>query len=463
MIEVSGRLAVCAVFRDEGRFIKEWVLFHLNQGVEHIFLFNDRSQDCFESELRPFVARGIVTLDSAVEGDQDATYLKALKKIRGRFEWVAFIDLDEFLYALNGKVLDHLPTDPEVAGVFVYWKIFGTSGHFRRPEGSVVDNYLWSAPIPNTPRVKRPLLKEFKKVKAGGSMSGNTVQGKSIVRPERVWAMRAHRPTEYDGKLVFEDQIPVKSPDGQGRDLARSNLLRINHYWSKSIEDLYGKVARPFISLNFALKGSKAPFMTWFRWATYVNIEKDVTLLRLRDGQPLSKVYVVSVDAVDGRRIWSYLRQLGYRINTAPPDSTVGRFMKAGDNVKPPNFVNTPALEAVVIKAPPWPLSTTGFVRKLLAVHPGCGVLVLRGPISRGEQMGRSLRRYITMLFGRILSVVGSVGLVWRLLPRASTRSLANDPRVLDVRLDDPDVKSNLSSFLGAQDLPGKPIGSNKS
>ena len=35
-------LAVCSVFRDEDRFLREWLAFHLCVGVEHFFLYADR-------------------------------------------------------------------------------------------------------------------------------------------------------------------------------------------------------------------------------------------------------------------------------------------------------------------------------------------------------------------------------------------------------------------------------------
>ena len=44
-------LAVCAIFRDEARYLAEWVSFQRVQGVERFYLYDNRSADDWRSEL----------------------------------------------------------------------------------------------------------------------------------------------------------------------------------------------------------------------------------------------------------------------------------------------------------------------------------------------------------------------------------------------------------------------------
>src|SRR5262249_4424977 len=46
-------LAVCAIFRDEARYLAEWVSFHRVQRVERFYLYDNRSADEWRSELAP--------------------------------------------------------------------------------------------------------------------------------------------------------------------------------------------------------------------------------------------------------------------------------------------------------------------------------------------------------------------------------------------------------------------------
>src|SRR5512133_3338974 len=53
-------LAVCAIFRDEARYLAEWVSFHRVQGVEKFYLYDNRSTDDWRSEREPELAAGVV-------------------------------------------------------------------------------------------------------------------------------------------------------------------------------------------------------------------------------------------------------------------------------------------------------------------------------------------------------------------------------------------------------------------
>ena len=100
-------LTICAIFRDEDRFLREWIEFHLCHGFEHIFLFADRPSNitCTSSLLRPYIESGHVTLDQGVPttDPQIPTYNLCLQRHGPRARWIAFIDIDEFLFPSNSS------------------------------------------------------------------------------------------------------------------------------------------------------------------------------------------------------------------------------------------------------------------------------------------------------------------------------------------------------------------------
>lgn len=55
-------LAVCALFRNEARYLDEWVRFHHAMGAQHFFLYDNNSDDDPRSVLAPFIDAGGVTL-----------------------------------------------------------------------------------------------------------------------------------------------------------------------------------------------------------------------------------------------------------------------------------------------------------------------------------------------------------------------------------------------------------------
>ncbi len=55
-------VALCLRFRDESRYLAEWLEYHHAAGVDHFFLYNNFSSDDFLSVVQPRIAAGQVTL-----------------------------------------------------------------------------------------------------------------------------------------------------------------------------------------------------------------------------------------------------------------------------------------------------------------------------------------------------------------------------------------------------------------
>jgi hypothetical protein len=138
--------------------------------------------------------------------------------------WIAFLDIDEFLFAPGGRVVPEVLRDyEEFPGVGIGRTEFGPSGHETRPAGLVIENYTRRAPVPPD---ARGLIK-------------------SVVDPGRaVRCLGAHHFVYADGLAVDENKRPITEAGGRGEIPTSIERLRINHYWSKSREDLRGKAAQ---------------------------------------------------------------------------------------------------------------------------------------------------------------------------------------------------------------------------
>lgn len=76
-----------------------------------------------------------------------------------------------------------------------------------------------------------------------GYVSGWARDGKSIVNPRAVISMGAHLPRRLSrGILVDETRKPAVRRGGPRK--IPCEILRINHYWSKSVAELTSKVRR---------------------------------------------------------------------------------------------------------------------------------------------------------------------------------------------------------------------------
>jgi len=131
-------LSICAIFKNEAPYFKEWIEFHKLQGVEHFFLYNNNSDDDYLTVLQPYINTGEVTLrqwpyeyNSELKNLEIIirnAYADCIQTYRTMTNWLAVIDIDEFLFCPDGQDLPSFLIDYEgYGGVCVNWRLFGTS------------------------------------------------------------------------------------------------------------------------------------------------------------------------------------------------------------------------------------------------------------------------------------------------------------------------------------------------
>jgi hypothetical protein len=195
-------LAVSMIFLNEARYLREWLDFHLSVGVEHFYLYDNGSTDHYADELESYLVQGLVTLiDWPQVPGQRTAYEHCIQHNAMAARWIAFIDADEFLYApVGADVRTVLKLYEQCPAIKVARYEFGSSGHKTRPLGSILSNYV------------------LRHGRARGA-------GKSINNPRLVRRIKGAHSCRFYGS---------GSPK-------RCDTLRINHYWSRSLEDLSEK------------------------------------------------------------------------------------------------------------------------------------------------------------------------------------------------------------------------------
>jgi hypothetical protein len=217
-----AELAICAIFRDEARYLAEWVTFHRIQGVERFFLYDNLSADDWRAVLAPEIEAGIVeAIHWPLQPGQLSAYDDCLERHRRDVRWIAMIDVDEFLFSPTGgplpEVLRRFDRHPAVA---VNRRFFGTNGHERPAEGLVTESY------PLRSRDDDP----------------SNVLVKTVVYPRMTLGALSAHTFSLRGIAVGEDGRPVPT---MTREPATADLLRINHYYAKSEEEFWRKSVTP--------------------------------------------------------------------------------------------------------------------------------------------------------------------------------------------------------------------------
>jgi hypothetical protein len=243
MARVKPYLAIGAIFRNEAVYLREWIEFHRLVGVERFFLYNNLSTDDHGTVLAPYIESGTVVLEDFPEPPPPllvtACYQRCVETHRDDARWIAFIDLDEFLFSPTGAPLPEILRDYEYApGVAANRMPFGPSGHRTRPPGLVIESYV------RRPKVVQTAIKSI-------------VDPTAVARSEG-----AHYFTYEEGRCAVDEQHRVLDPERQvPAELARAGKrprtnaafteslsmerLRVNHYATKSRQEFVAKLDSP--------------------------------------------------------------------------------------------------------------------------------------------------------------------------------------------------------------------------
>ena len=143
-----GPIGICAIFKNEAPDLLEWIAYHLSIGFDHIVLFDNGSDDDGTLLVKQSVFKDFVTvIDWPDWPGQLTAYQHFTDRIAKCFEWVAFIDIDEFIHPIDTmSIRDVLPRYAGASGVSMQWLTFASSGHDRRPPGLVLENYTMRLP-----------------------------------------------------------------------------------------------------------------------------------------------------------------------------------------------------------------------------------------------------------------------------------------------------------------------------
>jgi hypothetical protein len=218
-------LAICAIFRNEARYLREWLEFHLQVGVKRFHLYQNRSDDDYRSILDCYIDSGHVELIDwpRPPPSQIQAYQHFIDEHSGKPWWVAFIDCDEFLFSPSyTTVCEALEavTGPDWGAVGINWMCFGASGQDQSATGLVIERFTWRPADNFSPNRHIKCVVRMDRAKTAG--------------PTPHWF-------DVSGGIYSETASELAEP--LSARPAHSHL-RINHYHTKSRQEYLERIAR---------------------------------------------------------------------------------------------------------------------------------------------------------------------------------------------------------------------------
>ncbi len=218
------QFAICACAKNENLYINDWIEYHRTIGVKNFYIFdnNDSSTKSIENYIKNLNGVTIInTNDMHFQKYQLDCYNTFYQYYKDYYNWIAFIDIDEFITGINdiNIFLQNKVFEPYNM-IRLKWKLFGDDNVIKR------DTAI-------------PVYKFFKQVITNNKVSD---AGKSIIRGNLTSIKICS--THYASYSTTEfEPIEACLPSGQSTT-DRINLTNynketvfLNHYMTKTLDE----------------------------------------------------------------------------------------------------------------------------------------------------------------------------------------------------------------------------------
>lgn len=194
--------SLCLLIKNENKYLKEWIDWHLNQGFNHFYIYNtgkENPQDILNQfDLSFFTIvnwHNKYCLNMQIEA-----YQHCIQNHKND-DWIGFIDIDEFIYLPSPQYLDSI--DNSISVLILQQQLFNANGLIDYED--------------------KPVQKRF-------TQQCNPIESfktyKSIIRPRQICLMGVHKPLYYKGQIL------------------QNTNCYYNHYYTKSLEEWEEKITR---------------------------------------------------------------------------------------------------------------------------------------------------------------------------------------------------------------------------
>jgi hypothetical protein len=231
-------LSIGSVIKDEQKFLKEWIEYHLFIGVERFFILDNSTHDECYKILEPYIISGKVYYQRWVDKilPQKEGFNHLIRWVYDETTWLALIDPDEFIFLKENETTPNLPEfltafekDSQVAALAISWMNFGSSGRTYDTE-STLTLYQRSEESNHINRKVKCIIRPDRTIESCGSHY-NIYHSEYVAVNENFEIM----PSGLDGPKSW---LPKKHT---------SNFIRLNHYPIRSLQNWHDKMKRGYV------------------------------------------------------------------------------------------------------------------------------------------------------------------------------------------------------------------------
>jgi hypothetical protein len=222
------RTAICAIVKNEAPYLADWIAYHKTIGFDKFFICNNESEDKTGDILEEAKSLGICECYYWPYKDgvrtQDAAYKHLLNEHRADVDWMLFLDVDEYLLLKKHPDVKALLNDYDgISAIGMNWRIFGDSGQSSYDTAPLFERFLQASPRNFGPNHLIKTIARTADIVTAGVHTHELVENAKFINP--IGTNLKHYPSAR-------------------QDSVSHDIVQINHYYSKTLEEYVWKKNR---------------------------------------------------------------------------------------------------------------------------------------------------------------------------------------------------------------------------
>lgn len=236
------KTAICVIAKKEKKYIKEFVDHYINLGVTTIFLYDNNDieeEEKYDNILNNNIKQIKIINFRGLVRPQYLAFNQCYNNNKNNYDWIAFFDVDEFLYLYNNRNINKflsLPKFKKCSSLLINWKYYGDNNNV----------FYESKPL------KKRFIKPFSFSNKNKIFIYYYAAAKSIIRGglNITWE---HFPHYLKNNIICRPNGEIiKNPLSP----PKYSLAYIKHYVTKSTEEFADKLLKGAVNSNNTLNRS---------------------------------------------------------------------------------------------------------------------------------------------------------------------------------------------------------------
>ena len=156
------KICICTIGKRENKYIKEFIEYYKNYGVDKIFLYdnNNLNDEYFENIIYNYVKQNYVEIINwrGINRPQMKFYYECYKRNYDNYDWLIFNDIDEYLFLKNyNNIKDFLHQSKFIKceNIQLNWLLYTDNNLIYYQNKSLIKRFTEKDPLRNKRKIKK--------------------------------------------------------------------------------------------------------------------------------------------------------------------------------------------------------------------------------------------------------------------------------------------------------------------